>query len=333
MRAVGTLLAERWDEVHPRAEGGDFAARMAALESVDALPTVVMPLQFSPLIDHRRFGPISYRSYMLATAEVPAREGEESIDLASVDKALIETELPTLVERRHAAHRAQCRDHPDPEDLAGERRRRERRQPGEAADRRRQDRRVPGQGGGEARSERGARRSRTGAIRGWRRPGGRSGGCGRTDHFCHGGRGSFIGRGELFQPVRAVEPGAPARRPGQATGGKIIPRGDADPGPERGRSRHDQYRQRPVLRSPGSAALAVLAGRRLRDRAKPRTSPASRNPPKRRVPAYRRMPRRATATPRPPPASKRAPAPRRWLCLTRSVPISAPPNPPARSPT
>src|SRR3954469_16177508 len=80
MRAVGTLLAERWDEVHPRAEGGDLAARMAALESVDTLPTVVMPLQFSPLIDHRRFGPISYRSYMLATAEVPAREGEESID-------------------------------------------------------------------------------------------------------------------------------------------------------------------------------------------------------------------------------------------------------------
>ena len=100
MRAIGTLLAERWDEVHPRAEGGDFAARMAALESVDALPTVVMPLQFSPLIDHRRFGAISYRSYMLATAEVPPREGEEPIDLASVDKALSETELPTLIERR-----------------------------------------------------------------------------------------------------------------------------------------------------------------------------------------------------------------------------------------
>src|SRR4029077_3023596 len=55
MRAIGTLLAERWHELHPRAEGGDFAARMAALESVDALPTVVMPLQFSPLVDHRRF--------------------------------------------------------------------------------------------------------------------------------------------------------------------------------------------------------------------------------------------------------------------------------------
>ncbi len=100
IRAISTLVAERWDEVHPRAEDGDFTTRMAALESIDVLPTVVMPLQFQPLIEHRRYGPVSYRGFMIATAEVTPREGEEPVQVANIDKALDETDLAMLVERR-----------------------------------------------------------------------------------------------------------------------------------------------------------------------------------------------------------------------------------------
>jgi type VI secretion system protein ImpA len=96
--AVGALLDSQWENVHPRGEGDDYAMRMAALESLDDLPTVVHPLQFVPLVNHRRFGVITYRSYMTATGEARPREDEEQPpDAATVDKALMESDLPATV--------------------------------------------------------------------------------------------------------------------------------------------------------------------------------------------------------------------------------------------
>jgi type VI secretion system protein ImpA len=104
IRAISALLAERWDEVHPRAEDGDFGLRLAALESLDSAPTVVMPLQFLPLIVTRRLGPISYRSYTLATGETSPREEETVVELSEIERALGNPEgsplLPALIERR-----------------------------------------------------------------------------------------------------------------------------------------------------------------------------------------------------------------------------------------
>jgi type VI secretion system protein ImpA len=104
IRAISALLSERWDEVHPRAEDGDFGLRLAALESLDSAPTVVMPLQFLPLIETRRLGPISYRAYTLATGETSPREDEVVIALAELERALGSPEgsplLPALIERR-----------------------------------------------------------------------------------------------------------------------------------------------------------------------------------------------------------------------------------------
>lgn len=98
VRAIGTLLEQRWDEVHPRGEDGDLTIRMAALESLDDAPTVVLPLQFIPLASSRRFGVVTYRTYMTATGEVAPREDEEQpLDAMTVDKVLMEAELPELV--------------------------------------------------------------------------------------------------------------------------------------------------------------------------------------------------------------------------------------------
>jgi type VI secretion system protein ImpA len=94
------LLGERWDEVHPRGEGGDFGIRMAALETLDDLTPIVLPLQYLPLATHRRYGPISQRSYMIATGEVKAREGEETLDLGTLEKSMMEVDLPALIESR-----------------------------------------------------------------------------------------------------------------------------------------------------------------------------------------------------------------------------------------
>src|SRR5262249_25465491 len=63
LNLIQTLLKEQWEAVHPRATDGDHAIRMAALESLDDMPPVVFPLQYLPLANHRRLGPLSYRSW------------------------------------------------------------------------------------------------------------------------------------------------------------------------------------------------------------------------------------------------------------------------------
>lgn len=100
VRAMSTLLEAHWDDVHPRGEDGDFGLRMVAVEAIDSMPTVIMPLQFLPLIEHKRLGSFSYRNYMIAKGEVPPRGEEEPADLASVEKILNEAELAAIVERR-----------------------------------------------------------------------------------------------------------------------------------------------------------------------------------------------------------------------------------------
>ena len=100
IRAVATLLTGRWDEVHPRAEGGEFQARMVALESIDVQPTVIMPLQFLPLIEHRRFGSISFRSHLIATGAATPRANEEVADQAAIDKLIREVDVADLIAKR-----------------------------------------------------------------------------------------------------------------------------------------------------------------------------------------------------------------------------------------
>ena len=73
---------------------------MVAVEGIDAMPTVVMPLQFLPLVDHQRLGAFSFRNYMIAKGEMQPRDEENPADLASVERILDEAELSVLVERR-----------------------------------------------------------------------------------------------------------------------------------------------------------------------------------------------------------------------------------------
>jgi type VI secretion system protein ImpA len=98
--AIAQLLDSRWDEVHPRAESGDFAARAALLETLNDTAPVVMPLQYVPLVQSRRFGAISYRHVMYVNGEAAPREGEDVIDQANVDRTFTEADLPALVDTR-----------------------------------------------------------------------------------------------------------------------------------------------------------------------------------------------------------------------------------------
>jgi type VI secretion system protein ImpA len=101
---IDGLLKAQWEAVHPQAFDGDFGVRIAALESLDDMPPVVFPLQYLPLINHRRLGPVSYRSWMIATGEAKPREGEEILDPQAIQSALSDEELDVLVARRGQFH-------------------------------------------------------------------------------------------------------------------------------------------------------------------------------------------------------------------------------------
>lgn len=100
VEAMATLLSEQWDNLHPRGDDGDFGLRMAVLQSLDDGPPVVLPLQHLALVQSRRHGPISFRSYLVAAGEVKPREEEPVLDRGAVEGAFMEAELPRLVETR-----------------------------------------------------------------------------------------------------------------------------------------------------------------------------------------------------------------------------------------
>jgi type VI secretion system protein ImpA len=106
--AVAKLLEEHWDDVHPHGEDGDFGIRIAVLETLDDAAPVLLPLQYVRLIEDKRIGVISYRNYMLAAGEVQPREGEDLRDQATLDRAMMEAELPALIERRRQIEAVQA---------------------------------------------------------------------------------------------------------------------------------------------------------------------------------------------------------------------------------
>lgn len=100
VEAIAMLLEQNWQSVHPLGEDGDFALRMVAVQSLDDMAPVILPLQHAPLFEHKRFGVISYRSHLLAEGEATPRGDEDKLDLSALKRAFAEVELAPLIERR-----------------------------------------------------------------------------------------------------------------------------------------------------------------------------------------------------------------------------------------
>ena len=71
--AMAQLLANNWDDVHPRGEDGDFTIRVAPLFALNDVPAVILPLQYAPLVEMAR-DVVTFRAQMAATGEVKLRE-------------------------------------------------------------------------------------------------------------------------------------------------------------------------------------------------------------------------------------------------------------------
>ena len=96
LTTIATLLAEQWEAVHPRAQNGDQIMREVALQSLDELPTVVLPLQHAPLFVSRRIGPFAFRSQLVATGETKLVEGEQHPDAGTIQAALADIDIDEL---------------------------------------------------------------------------------------------------------------------------------------------------------------------------------------------------------------------------------------------
>jgi type VI secretion system protein ImpA len=97
--AIAEWLDKYWDAVHPRPDDGDLTTRTTALAALD-LPTVVFPLQYTPLFEARRVGPITYRAWMIAAGEVKPRGAEQKHPTSGITEALAGADPTALVVSR-----------------------------------------------------------------------------------------------------------------------------------------------------------------------------------------------------------------------------------------
>ncbi len=102
---IATLLKERWADVHPRGEDGDFGARLAQLGTLNDLTVVILPLQYAPLLEAQRDGAIVFRAEMVALGDAKPREGETLPSPSAVARVLETCDL-ALIEARVALMRS-----------------------------------------------------------------------------------------------------------------------------------------------------------------------------------------------------------------------------------
>jgi len=101
--AIAEWLERFWDAVHPLPDGEKLTARRSIISALD-LPTVIFPLQYSPLFEGRRVGPVTYRAWIIATGEVKSREGDGDASAAAISEALANADASALADaRRHVA--------------------------------------------------------------------------------------------------------------------------------------------------------------------------------------------------------------------------------------
>src|SRR5579863_6002374 len=98
---IAWLLKNRWDDVHPQADRGDYSSRLAQLGTLDDSPVVVLPLQYATLLTSEREGPLSYRAVMVTAGDAKLREGEKLASAGAIERVLATIDVETLA-RAHA---------------------------------------------------------------------------------------------------------------------------------------------------------------------------------------------------------------------------------------
>ncbi|CAN7224816.1 type VI secretion system ImpA family N-terminal domain-containing protein [Bosea sp. LjRoot90] len=93
---ITSYLGDYWEEIHPRAEDGDFIMREVALQGLDENATIALPLQHAPVFTSKRLGPVMFRSQLIALGELRPGEDEQHPDAGGIAAALKEAEVSDL---------------------------------------------------------------------------------------------------------------------------------------------------------------------------------------------------------------------------------------------
>lgn len=101
LRLMADLLDTYPDEVHPRI-GEDVIDRTNAIELLATRPTVLMPLEFTPLLRDRRLREISFRRIALARGERSPQSGETAEDTDALMGTLRAAENAEAATTSHA---------------------------------------------------------------------------------------------------------------------------------------------------------------------------------------------------------------------------------------
>ncbi|MEQ1951971.1 ImpA family type VI secretion system protein [Mesorhizobium yinganensis] len=103
LQAIAALLEKYWDDVHPRGYEGDFTLRQNMIGVLEDRTTVVLPLQYAPIVRDQRAGPISLRNHAVAMGTASAREEERSLDINQIIETLRSESHRADIEAVHAS--------------------------------------------------------------------------------------------------------------------------------------------------------------------------------------------------------------------------------------
>lgn len=97
LHVMAALMGKWPDQVHPTT-ATSVSDRRAALDELGSIKTVVMPLQYLPLAGQ---ADATYRRYLVATGQLPARPDEEGVERGAIVSALAQPSNEKQVERIH----------------------------------------------------------------------------------------------------------------------------------------------------------------------------------------------------------------------------------------
>lgn len=104
VQAMQGLLERYWADVNPKIDEGDATERRNAIELLNEMGQVVMPLEHAPLLEDRRAGRFAFRDYQLATgAKEPRGTEKAAADAGAIMTALQSADNAGEVDKIYAA--------------------------------------------------------------------------------------------------------------------------------------------------------------------------------------------------------------------------------------
>lgn len=106
LELIARLLAENWDEVHPRLDpedGNDPTLRVNILAELCSPETVLKDLRSAPLARSHALGTVSYRHVALATGELKPVDGPVPKDMAEIKAVFLDCDAEELLATAVAA--------------------------------------------------------------------------------------------------------------------------------------------------------------------------------------------------------------------------------------